>query len=245
MRAFFALIASLFLLQMTASAADLVVLVDGPARPAILLVADEFKRSAGHNLAFVYGPGPALNKRVLAGERADVIITPKRYLEELEAAGKAKVAEATSIGGAGFALAVRKGGASFDVSTVEALKASLMRADAVVFNNVGSGNYFATVIERLSLSPTISGKIVRLGPDEVFNRVANATAAEIAVGTTPLVIEDTRLLLLGELPAEVQSRLELFAAPLADTANRSAADALIAYLNTPDIKARLAVAGIK
>jgi hypothetical protein len=168
-----------------------------------------------------------------------------RYVEELQTAAKAKVADAKSIGSAGFSLAVRKGGTVFDVSSASALKASLLTADAVVFNNVGSGNYFATVIERLSLSDAIRGKIVRLAPNEVFDRVATSTAAEIAVGTTPLVLEDTRLQSLGELPPELQSRLELFAVPLAGSTDRAATDALIAFLTAPDTKRRLVAAGLK
>ena len=80
-----ALTASLCLFSSSAVAVDLVVLVDLPARPAIVSVAEEFKRTSGHNLTFVFGIGPALNKRVMDGERADVIITPKRYVDELQA----------------------------------------------------------------------------------------------------------------------------------------------------------------
>ena len=240
-----ALTASLCLFSSSAVAADLVVLVDLPARPAIVSVAEEFKRTSGHNLTFVFGIGPALNKRVMDGERADVIITPKRYVDELQAAAKADAADARSIGGAGFSLAVRKGGMTFDVSTVEALRATLLKADAIVFNNVGSGNYFATVIDRLSLSQAIAGKIVRLGPNEVFDRVAKSSAAEIAVGTTPLVLEDNRLQMIGDLPIEFQSRLDLFATSLAGSQSRSSADALIAYLISPGVRQQLAVAGLK
>jgi hypothetical protein len=84
----------------SAFAADLAVLVDGPARPAIVSVADEFKRSTGHSLTFVFAPGPVLNKRIMDGERADVVITPMRYVEELQSAAKAKVVDARSVGGA-------------------------------------------------------------------------------------------------------------------------------------------------
>jgi molybdate transport system substrate-binding protein len=229
----------------SAFAADLAVLVDGPARPAIVSVADDFKLSTGHSLSFVFAPGPALNKRIMDGEHADVIITPMRYIEELQSAAKAKVADARSVGGAGFSLAVRKGGTVFDVSNASELKSSLLKADAVVFNNVGSSNYFATVIERLSLSQAIGGKVVRLGPNDVFDRVAKSNAAEIAVGTTPLVLEDARLQSLGELPSEFQSRLELFAVPLTASSDLTATDALIAYLTSQDTKRRLAAAGLK
>jgi molybdate transport system substrate-binding protein len=229
----------------SAFAADLAVLVDGPARPAIVSVADEFKRSTGHSLTFVFAPGPVLNKRIMDGERADVVITPMRYVEELQSAAKAKVVDARSVGGAGFSLAVRKGGTVFDVSNVSELRSSLLKADAVVFNNLASGNYFATVIERLSLSQEIGGKIVRLGSNDVFDRVAKSNAAEIAVGTTPLVLEDARLQSLGELPPELQSRLELFAVPLSAASDRGATDALIAFLTSKDTKRRLAAAGLK
>jgi molybdate transport system substrate-binding protein len=245
MRALIAIAAGLFWSISSALAADIVVLVDGPARPAMQSIAEGFKQRTGHGLTFVFAPGPALNKRVIEGDRADVIITPKRYLDELQTAAKANVSDAKLIGGAGFALAVRKGGTSFDVSTAEALKASLLRADAVVFNNLGSGNYFATVIERLSLTQTIASKIVRTGPDDVFDRVAKSSAAEIAVGTAPLVIEDARLQMIGELPAELQSRLELFAAPLVGAPNREPADAFIAYLTAAEVKQRLSAAGLK
>lgn len=245
MNLFVLLVVGLLGWHSAAVAAELTVLVDGPARPAILSIADGFKRSSGHGLAFVFGPGPALNKRVLQGERADVVITPRRYLDELQAQSRADAAHARSIGGAGFALAVRKGGTTFDVSTVDALKASLLKADPVVFNNVGSGNYFATVLERLSLSEAIAGKVVRSGPIEVFDRVARSSAAEIVVGTTPLVLEDERLQMLGELPPELQSRLELFAVPLTGSTSRDLAEAFVAYLVSPAAKERLAASGLR
>lgn len=225
-------------------AAELTVFADGPARPAIMSVTETFKSSTGHSVTFVFAAGPALTKRLLDGEHADVLIAPKRYLDEVAAASKAATADARLIGSAGFSLAVRKGEAIPDISTADALRAALLKADAVVFNNVGSGNYFATVIERLGLSQALAGKIVRLAPEAVFDRVANARALEIAVGTTPLILEDSRLQTLGELPQEFQSRLELFAVPLAGARDRGAAEALMSHLTAPDTRKRLAAAGL-
>jgi molybdate transport system substrate-binding protein len=137
----------------------------------------------------------------------------------------------------------RADGAAPDISTPEALKQALLSADALVFSNVATGNYFAMVLERLSISEEVKGKVIRGSPADVAARVAQGKGNDIGVGTITLIGLDKRLKLIGPLPGDLQSYLVYAAAIMANAPSPEAGRDFIRFLTSPSSQAALAAAG--
>jgi molybdate transport system substrate-binding protein len=129
------------------------------------------------------------------------------------------------------------------ISTPGALQQALLGADAIVFNNVASGNYFATVLDRLGIAETVKAKITRASPADVVDRIVQGKGNDIGVGTVPLIIPDKRVKLIGPLPGELQNYLIYVAAIMKDARSPDAAADFVRFLGSPDARATFKAAG--
>jgi molybdate transport system substrate-binding protein len=236
----------LLAIQPVAYAQDRVkVLSDSPLQPALVKIAEMFRRESGHQVELGFGTSPVVHKKVLDGEAADVLIIQPNFVEELVKAGKVVAGEHPVIGRVGFGLAVRADAPARDISTSQTLKQVLLSADSLVFNNVASGNYFAKVLERLDIADTVKGKTMRVEPAAVFDRVMKGKGDDIGVGTITLITATKGLKLVGPLPPEVQSYIVYTAAPMSSTTSPEAGKAFIRFLTTPAAKAAFAATGVE
>jgi molybdate transport system substrate-binding protein len=209
------------------------VLSDGPLRPALMPIAEAFRRDSGHEVEYVFGTSPVVHKKVADGETADVLIIQPNFVAELVKSGKVVPGEHPVIGRVGFGLAARADAPAQDISTIETFRQVLLNADSLIFNNVASGNYFATVLERLNISEAVKVKVVRIPPAAVFERIKEGKGNDIGVGTIPQIIADKNLRLIGPLPAGLQSHIVYTAALMSDAPSPKAAKAFIAFLASP------------
>lgn len=221
------------------------VLSDGPLRPALIEIGEAFRRNSGHQVEFVFGASPVVHKKVADGEAADVLIIQPNFVAELVKSGKVVSGEHPVIGRVGFGLFARAETPPRDISTAEAFKQVLLNADSLVFNNVASGNYFATVLERLKIAEAVKAKVVRLPPGAaVPERISQGKGNDIGVGTLPQINANKNLRLIGPLPPELQSHIVYAAAPMSNALSPQAAKTFIAFLVSPAAKALFAANGV-
>jgi len=232
------------LLAGAAQAATLKVLCDGPLAPALPAVGEAFKKKTGHQVEFAFAPSPVIHKRIAEGESADVVIVQPNFLAELAAKGKVDPGDHPAFGRVGIGLAARADAPARDIKTVDAFKQVLLKADTIVFNNVASGNQFAKVLERLGIAEDVKAKVVRTEPGKMFEPILSSSGDDLAAGAITLIRADTRLRLIGALPAELQTYLQYAAIPLTGAPNMKAAVDFVRFLFTPAVKAQLAAAGV-
>ena len=228
---------SLIFSSVVANAAEVKVLSDSPLEPALVRIAEAFRRDNGHEVKFVFGLSPVIHKRVTDGETADVIIIQPNFIDEFVKAGKVAAGEHPVVGRVGIGLMTRADAAAPDISTSRALKQALLSVDALVFNNVASGNYFATVLERLGIAEAIKAKVTRTSPLDVVARIVQGKGNDIGVYPVTFILADKRLKLIGELPSEFQSYLVYAAAPMTGAQSADAATEFIRFLTSPGSKA--------
>jgi molybdate transport system substrate-binding protein len=233
------------LLAGAAQAATLKVLCDGPLAPALPAVGEAFKKKTGHQVEFAFAPSPAIHKRIMDGESADVVIVQPNFLAELAAKGKVDAGDHPAFGRIGIGLAARADTPARDIKTADAFKQVLLRADAIVFNNVASGNEFAKMLERLGLAEEVKAKVVRTEPRETLERILAGSGDDLAVGTLTQIRADKKLRLIGALPAELQTYLQYSAVPMSGAPNMKAAVEFVRFLFTKPVKAQLAAAGVE
>ena len=210
-------------------------------------VEESFRRESGNTVKFEFGLSPVIHKRVLDGEPADVVIIQPNFIEELVNAGKLAPGSHPIVARVGIGLFTRADAANPDISTPAALKQALLSADALVFNNVASGNYFATVLERLGIAEAVKDKVTRASPADVVTRIVQGkgTINDIGVGTITLILVDKRLKMIGPLPGELQSYLVYAAAIASSAQSRDAGMDFIRFLTSAGARAAFTAAGAK
>jgi len=237
-------IAALVGLPGIAHSAEVKVLSDAPLEPALTRIGESFHGESGNTVKFEFGLSPVIHKRVIDGESADVVIIQPSFIDELVKAGKLAPGDHPVVARVGIGLFVRAGTATPDISTPEAFEQALVSADALVFNNVATGNYFATVLERLGISEAVKNKVTRASPADAVTRIVQGKGNDVGVGTITLILKDGRLKLIGPLPGELQSYL-VYAAAIANNAQSPAAGReFIRFLASPGARAAFTTAGV-
>jgi len=125
------LVAALTLLGLSVtplSATELRVYSGGAPQETLKLLAPEFEKTTGHRVAFTFAVVAAIQQRLEAGEKADVVLLPAPLIDALEKAGKIRPDSRSRLARVGIAVVVRAGAPKPDVSTPEAVRAALMQA---------------------------------------------------------------------------------------------------------------------
>ncbi len=181
---------------------------------------------------------------VRAGGVADVIICTTSAIDELTREGKILAGTRTDLASAGIGACVRAGAPRSDISTVEALKRTLLAAKSISYSKAGqSGMHMAKVIAQLGLADAVNPKAVINASGLVAERVVRGDV-ELGFQQVSELLAVKGIDVIGELPADVQLN-SLFAAGIgAGTQQRDAARALIQALRTPRALAVMREAGL-
>ena len=228
----------------TAHAAELKVMADSPLGPALTKVAELYRQETRTQVELVLAPSPVVKQKIEAGEAADVVLVQPDFSDELAKLGKVSAEDRPMIGRVGIGLGARSDSPERDISTPEKLKQTLLGVDTLSFNKVLSGNYFATVLERLGIAETHKPKIVRTSPLGIFEPVLKGHGNDIAAGTIPLIATTPGIKYLGPLPGDLQDYLTYTAAPLTSTRQREAAENFIRFLTSSKARDTFAANGV-
>src|SRR6266853_7053722 len=115
-----------------AGATEIKVLAAGGMQPGLNAAAQVFRDRTGVEARFTYEPPVDLGKRVAGGEAADIVVSSPPVIADLTKAGKVLPDGQMHLGRVGVGVVVREGTPLPDVSSVQALKTSLLDAQAVV-----------------------------------------------------------------------------------------------------------------
>jgi molybdate transport system substrate-binding protein len=245
---FFLILAAAWLASGTAgSAAELKVLAAGGMQPGLNAAAKAFSARTGIEAKFTYEPPADLGKRVAGGEVADIVVSSPPVIADLTKAGKVLGEGQMHLGRVGVGVVARDGAPLPDVSSTQALKGSLLDAEAVVYNTASSGTYIDGMLKKLGVFDQIQGKLIRLWDGTaVMHHLMEGNAREFGFGgiTDILLYRERGLRLVGPLPAEIQNYASYSAAVIAAAPDPDGAKAFMAYLASPEGRALFLANGI-
>ncbi|WP_233866823.1 molybdate ABC transporter substrate-binding protein [Paraburkholderia adhaesiva] len=236
---------SLSMFVATVHAADIAVMSDSPLEPALTKVVDLYRQQTHNSVRLVFDPSPAVKKRIEDGEAADVVIVQPDFADDLAKSGKVSVGDRPIIAHVGIGLGNRKEAPSYDISTVDKFRSTLLGADLIVFNSVKSGQAFENALERLGIAETLKPKILRTTPNGIFEPVLEGKGNDVVAGTIPLIETTPGIKLLGALPGDLQSTLTYTAVIMANTTQRDTAEGFIKFLVSQAAKEAFAANGAK
>ncbi len=208
-------------------------------------LAPSFERACGARLVIDYDPANALKRRIEDGAAFDVAIVTRPVIDALAKQGKVAGESCVDIGRSGLGVAVRRGAARPDVTSIEAFTHALLAARSVVRSREGtSGLYFESLLTRLGIADAMRGKIVLGGSGRIAELVARGEA-EMAVQQSPELLPVKGVDIAGPLPDELQLYTVFSAGVGADCKVKAAAKAYIQALTEPASSALFKAKGLE
>lgn len=200
-------------------------------------VAPAFESKTGNKLTLELGLAAELKKRVLDGERADVIILTRAMMDDLAKQNKLAPDSIANVAGTPVAVAARAGAAKPDIGSVEAFRQSLLAAKSIVYADPAKGGLSGVVaarsIERLGIADQLKAKTI-LVPGAQSPELVAKGEAELGIAQASEIVPVEGVQLVGPLPGELAT-MTLFAGGVgAESQSAAAAKALIEFLRSPE-----------
>lgn len=187
----------------------------------------------------------AIPNRLARGEPADVIILAGSALDDLAKQGKAVPGSRVDLARSAIGLSVKAGAPKPDISTVAALKKTLLEAKSIAYSASASGVYLS---EELFPKLDEDGKIIAKAKKIFSERVGTIVArgeAELGFQQVSELLPIEGLDFVGTLPEEVQ-RVTIFSAGIAAGAKEpEAAKKLIACLGSAEAAPTISKTGLE
>lgn len=247
------LAAAIVLVAQTAFAADVHVMISSGFHGAYSELGPAFERSTGHHLITTRGPSmgeslEAIPARLARGEAADVVILDGGAADELGKRGLVRADSKVELARSLIGMVVREGAPRPDISSVAALRNTLLSAKSIAYSDSGSGTYLSTTLfKKLSVADEIAGKSRKVrGPPsgEPVAAVVARGEAEIGFQQVAELIHTPGITFVGALPTEVQPMFS-FAGVLTKTAHEEeAARALLVFLSSREAAPTITKAGL-
>lgn len=218
------------------SAAELRVYSGGAPQETLKLLAPEFEKATGHRVAFTFAVVGAIQQRLEAGEKADVVLLPLPLINALEKAAKIRPDSRSLLARVGIAVVVRAGAPKPDVSTSEALRAALTQARSLTHADpqaTPGGRHIAALLKQWDITETPQR---RIAPKSAISGGAELIAnGEVDIGLYLLseVLTVKGVAVAGMLPPALQNYIVYAGAVLADSPAPEAAAEFIRFVADP------------
>lgn len=250
MRRLIALCGSLLLGVTAAHAAELHVVSSGGFAAAYKALAPGFEHKTGDTLVTGWGPSmgdtpDTVPARLKRGEKIDVVIMVGYALGDLIKEGKVAAGSRVELARSGIGVVVRQGAPHPDVSSVAALKRTLLAAKSIAYSDSASGVYIANeMFKRLGIADQVAGK-ARMIPAEPVGAVVARGEAEIGFQQISELKPIKGIDLLGPLPAAVQKYTVFAGGVVTGSAHPREAAELLRFLGSPEARSAVIDSGLE
>lgn len=245
-----ALLAGLALTQIGAWAAEIRVVTSGAFTEAYKQLIPIYEQATGHTVISSFGASignapDSIPSRFARGEVFDLVILSEGGLEALVKAGQVQPGSRIDLARSKIGAAVRKGRPKPDISTVEALRKTLLDAKSVAYSASASGTYLSTeLFPKLGVAERLKETGQRILSERVGAVVARGDA-ELGFQQVSELIYFKELDFIGTLPEEVQQTI-FFSAGLVKGSKESAlASHLARFLSSASVAEIVRATGLE
>lgn len=193
------------------TAADIQVFASGAPSAVQKRLAPAFEKATGHTVVITAETLNDIRKRLEGGATPDVVVLARPALMSFEKAGALRPGSMVNIARVGIGVVVREGAPLPDISTVDALRKTLLNAKSIAHPDPKGGGFTGAHIdrmfERLGIADAVRPKVT-LGY-AFTGGVANIAKGEAELGLFNIseILPIKGVTLVGPLPAEYQNYL--------------------------------------
>jgi molybdate transport system substrate-binding protein len=216
-----------------AGAAEITVISTQATQEAYLELVAQFEKATGHKVKSDFTGTLNVEKRLAAGEPADLIIMAGPAIDNQIKLGRAVPGSRVDFAKSGVGLAVKKGAPKPDIGSADAFKKTLLATKSIGYSTGPSGLYILTVFEKMGIAAEVKGKLKQT-PSGVFVGTLIATGeTEIGVQQISELMHFDGIDYVGPLPGEYQV-MTMFSTGIHTGAKQAdAARALVKYITAP------------
>jgi molybdate transport system substrate-binding protein len=198
-------------------------------------------------LATSIGTGEtSIPNRLRRGEAVDVVIVADGVLLGFIKDGLIMAESYTPVARSAIGMAVRKGAPKPDLSTVDALKRTLVQAKSIAYSASVSGDYLTKELyQRLGIADQVMSKSRLIGGGERVGAVVARGEAEIGFQQMSELLPVPGIDHVTPLPPEVQ-KVSVFSAGVAlSTTDPDAAREIVRFLASPEAARAIIESGLE
>lgn len=243
------LLASWLLLASLVQAAELRVITSGAFTEAYKQLTPIYEQATGHKVISAFGASignapDSIPSRFARGEQFDLVILSEGGLKALMAQGKVLPDSRMDMARSQIGVAVKKGTPKPDISTVEALRQTLLNAQSVAYSASASGTYLSTeLFPKLGVAERLSQTGKKIFSERVGAVVARGDA-ELGFQQVSELIYFKELDFVGTLPDEVQQTIFFSAGIVADSGQKDLARHFAQFLSSASVAGIVRATGL-
>lgn len=227
--------AAFLLFPSVAQSVEIKLLASGAIKDAYLELLPNFEKTTGHKVTAAWSSTTDIQKRVTAGEVADLVILGHSGTEALIKQGMLNASTRANFAKSGIYIAVRSGAPAPDISSANALKQSVLAAKSIGYSEGASGTYLVGMFQQLGIYDQVKLKASVAKANEPVGEKVVRGEAEIGFHQLSELIPVKGIHIVGPLPAELQ-HITVFSGAIHSGAKEpEAASALIKFLTTPGV----------
>jgi molybdate transport system substrate-binding protein len=227
--------AAVLLFSSIAHGAEVRLLASGALKDAYLELLPKFEQMSGHKVSAAWSSTTEIQKRIMAGEVADLVILGNAGTEALVKQGKLVASTLALFARSGIYIAVRSGAPVPDISSVDALRNSVLAAQSVAYSEGASGTYLVGMFQRLGIYDQVKLKASIAKANEPVGDKLVRGEADIGFHQLSELIPVKGIQIVGPLPADLQHITVFSGAIHSEAKEPDAGRALTEFLTTPAV----------
>ena len=188
----------------------------------------------------------SIPNRLRRGEPVDVVIVADAVLVGFIKEGLIIAESYARVARSIIGMAVRAGASKPDISTVDALRRTLLQANSIAYSASVSGEYLSNeLLQRLGIADQVLSKCRRIEGGERVGAVVARGEAEIGFQQISELLPVSGIDHVTPLPPEVQ-KVSVFSAGVArSTGDSDAANATVKFLASPEAAGAITRSGLE
>jgi molybdate transport system substrate-binding protein len=216
---------------------EVALLCPNPIQEAMDKLVASFEVKTGTHVKLTYGSGLSTRKTVASGQALDVSLLFAPFPEALKT-GNIVPGSATVIARLRLALAVQKGAPKPDISTAEAVKRTLLNAKSIISVDPTQGSVGGialAALEKLGITDQVKPKIKWVQNGGLVQESVARGETEIALGPYLSDMRNPGLDVVGALPPEASTPVDITGFLSTSVKDPKAAKAFLDYLSSHEV----------
>lgn len=225
--------AGALMLSSAVNAAEIKVLSTQATEESYRELVPQFEKETGHKVTTIFTGTLDVKKRIAAGETYDLIIMSAPDIDGFVKAGTIVSGTRVDLAKSGVGAGVKAGAPKPDISSVDALKKTVLGAKWIGYSTGPSGVYIVGMFEKLGIADQVKPKLKQTPTGVFVGTLVASGEVEIGFQQISEMSHFAGVDYVGPLPAEVQ-RFTMFASGIQAGAKQAdAAKALVKFLTAP------------
>ncbi|MDP1717630.1 MAG: substrate-binding domain-containing protein [Burkholderiales bacterium] len=235
---------------MSATANDFRVMTSGAFTAAHLALIPQLERLTRKKIITAstsIGKGESsIPNRLKRGEVVDIVIVSDAVLRQLIADGLVLAEGHALVARSTIGMAVRAGAPKPDISTIDALRRTLLEAKSIAYSASVSGQYLTTeLVQRLGIADQVLSKCRFAGAGERAGAVVARGEAELGFQQMSELLPVPGIAHITPLPPEVQKVTSFAAGVAASCPDAALARSVIQFLSAPEAAQAITNSGLE